>query len=78
VARAEYTSCSHIKTLNNIIESGRLKSVYLCVNDVDMTTRSYSYRRYGYSYGTSAYGSYGYSNDEGKKKKGWYSFFFRK
>ena len=78
VARAEYTSCSHIKTLNNIIESGRLKSVYLCVNDVDMTTRSYSYRRYGYSYGTSAYGSYGYSNDEGKKKKGWYSFFLRK
>lgn len=79
VTRAEYTSCNHVKVLNNLIETKRLKSVYLCINDVDMTTRSYSYRRYGYSYGTSTYGSYGYNDDNNNKKKsGWLSFLNKK
>ena len=79
VTRAGYTSCSHVKTLNGIVNTNKLKSLYLCINDVDMTTRSYSYRRYGYSYGTSAYGSYGYSDEfKEKKKDGILSFLKRK
>lgn len=79
VTRAGYTSCSHVRALNEIARNNKLKSIYLCINDVDMTTRSYSYRRYGYSYGTSTYGSYGYSDDfKEKKNKGFLSFFNRK
>ena len=79
VTRAGYTSCSHVKTLNSIVNTNKLKSLYLCINDVDMTTRSYSYRRYGYSYGTSAYGSYGYSDEfKEKKNKGIFSFLKKK
>ncbi|MBQ2979896.1 MAG: polysaccharide biosynthesis tyrosine autokinase [Bacteroidaceae bacterium] len=76
ITRANYTSCSHVKALNNIVASERMKSLYLCINDVDITTRSYSYRRYGYSYGTATYGSYGYndnSNEHGSKR-GLFSF----
>lgn len=69
VTRARYTSASHIKAANAMALNNKLKSLYMCINDVDMTTRSYSYRRYGYSYGTHTYGSYGYGNDEPKKKK---------
>lgn len=68
VTRARYTSASHIKAANAMALNNKLKSLYMCINDVDMTTRSYSYRRYGYSYGTHTYGSYGYGNDEPKKK----------
>lgn len=76
VTRASYTSCSHVRALNAIAQNNRLKSLYLCINDVDMTTRTYSYRRYGYSYGTSTYGSYGYADDlKDKKKKRFFEFF---
>ncbi len=78
VTRAGYTSRSHIKTLNSIAGSGKLSSVYLCINDVDMTSRSYSYRKYGYSYGTSTYGSYGYNDAENDKKKHRFLGLFRK
>lgn len=78
VTRAGYTSCSHVKAVNAIARNNRLKSLYLCINDVDMTTRSYSYRRYGYSYGTSTYGSYGYADDlKEKKKKRFFEFLQR-
>lgn len=76
VTRASYTSCNHVRALNAIAQNNRLKSLYLCINDVDMTTRSYSYRRYGYSYGTSTYGSYGYADDlKDQKKKRFFEFF---
>ncbi len=80
VTRAGYTSCNHVKALNGLVNTGRLKdATYLCINDVDMTTRTYSYRRYGYSYGTDTYGSYGYG-DEVKEpsSKGIFSFLRRK
>lgn len=76
VTRAGYTSCSHVKAINAIVHNNRLKSLYLCINDVDMTTRTYSYRRYGNSYGTGTYGSYGYAEDDSKEKK--FSKLFRK
>lgn len=77
ITRAKYTSCSHVKALNNIVASERMKSLYLCINDVDITTRAYSYRRYGYSYGTATYGSYGYNDNsnEHSSKRGFFSFF---
>ena len=81
VTRAEYTSCNHVKALNNIVATNKLKSLYLCINDVDISTRTYSYRRYGgYGYGSSVYGYYGYNDDEkeGKKKKKTFSFLKKK
>lgn len=76
VTRAKYTSRNHIKSINSFVNNGQLKSLYLCVNDVDMSSRSYSYRRYGYGYGSKVYGSYGYGDHEikKKKKKGFFSF----
>ncbi|MBR6758727.1 MAG: polysaccharide biosynthesis tyrosine autokinase [Bacteroidaceae bacterium] len=79
VTRAGYTSCNHVKVLNGMVNSGKLKATYLCINDVNMTTHTYSYRRYGYSYGTSTYGSYGYGDDANKvDSKGLFSFLRRK
>lgn len=72
VTRASYTSRSHIKQLNAIHNGNKLKSLYLCINDVDMSTRTYSYRRYGYGGGTHTYGSYGYENDSAGKTKRWF------
>lgn len=69
VTRAGFTSCHDVKAINAISRSQRLKSLYLCINDVDMSTRSYSYRRYGYGYGAGTYGGYGYADDVSKKKK---------
>lgn len=69
VTRASYTSRSHVRQLNAIYNGNKLTSLYLCINDVDMTTRTYSYRRYGYSRGTDTYGSYGYGDDSKSKKK---------
>lgn len=68
VTRSKYTSRSHVKNINAYSANGRLKSLYLCINAVDMTTRTYSYRRYGYGYGYG-YGSYGYGDDNDKSKK---------
>ena len=67
VTRSKYTSRSHIKNINNFASTGRLKSLYLCINAVDMTTSTYSYRRYGYGYGYG-YGAYGYGDDNKPKK----------
>ena len=80
VTRAKYTSRNHIKLINDYLNNHMLSSLYLCINDVDMTSRTYSYRRYGYGYGSKVYGNYGYG-DEGKmnsKKKGLFSFFQKK
>lgn len=68
VTRSKYTSRSHVKNINAYSANGRLRSLYLCINAVDMTTRTYSYRRYGYGYGYG-YGSYGYGDDNNKSKK---------
>ena len=66
VTRSKYTSRNHIKSVNNLVSTNRLKSLYLCINAVDIGTRTYAYRKYGYGY-TYGYGSYGY-NDEPKRR----------
>jgi capsular exopolysaccharide synthesis family protein len=73
VTRSKYTSRSHIKNINNFATTGRLKSLYLCINDVDMNTSTYSYRRYGYGYGYG-YGTYGYGDDNKPRKNKRFSF----
>lgn len=80
VTRARYTSISHVRNANAVAHTNKLKSMYMCINDVDMSTRAYSYRRYGNAYGTSTYGSYGYNDDENfePKKKGIFSIFRKK
>lgn len=75
VTRAAYTSRSHIKALNPLAVNNKLNSLYLCINDVNITSHTYSYRRYGYSYGTTTYGSYGYGDDNDShehKKRHWF------
>ena len=55
------------------IASGRLKHCYLILNDVNITSNSYSYRKYGnYGYG---YG-YGYGNHT--KKQSWWNRLLKK
>ena len=72
VTRAAYTSRNHIKALNPLAVNNKLNSLYLCINDVNITSHTYSYRKYGYSYGTSTYGSYGYGEDNNHKKRRWF------
>ena len=77
VTRSEFTSKSHIKSINALASSGRLKSLYLCINAVDMTARTYSYRRYGYGYKAS-YGNYGYEDEFTSKERNIFSFMKKK
>lgn len=77
VTRSKYTSRNHIKSINNFVTNGRLKSLYLCINAVDIGTRTYAYRKYGYGY-TYGYGSYGYNNETTKKHRSRIASFFRK
>ena len=54
VVRAGYTAKKSFALLDKMVSSGRFPAPYLVVNGVDMESRSYSYRRYGY------HSSYGY------------------
>ena len=72
VTRAAYTSRSHIKALNPLAVNNKLNSLYLCINDVNITSHTYSYRRYGYGDGPTTYGSYGYGEDTQPKKRRWF------
>ena len=73
VVRANYTNKQSVEMLNSWIESKRIEiPTYLILNDVNMDSRSYSYRQYGgkkYGYG------YGYANVE--EAKPWYKRIFR-
>ena len=73
VVRANYTSKQSIEMLNSWIDSKRIDiPTYLILNDVNMESRSYSYRQYGgkkYGYG------YGYANIE--ESMPWYKRLFR-
>ena len=54
IVRAGYTAKKSFALLDKIVSSGRFPAPYLVVNGVDMESRSYGYRRYGY------HSSYGY------------------
>lgn len=79
VTRAGFSTQKSLRTLHEAINSDRLPNVYIVLNDVDVASSAYIYRRYGH-YGTDsrnkyAY-AYGYGNDERgrhkrRKKKWW-------
>ena len=48
IVRAGYTAKKSFALLDKIVSSGRFPAPYLVVNGVDMESRSYGYRRYGY------------------------------
>lgn len=74
VTRASYSTKKGLKVLHSAIAAGKLKSVYIVLNSVNMSSGSYVYRRYGY-YGYyhktgSVYGyGYGYGKQSGSKSK---------
>ena len=65
VARANYSTKRCLKVMHQAVESGRLPNCYLLLNDVNMKSNIYIYRRYGHygKYGKNSYG-YGYSHQE--------------
>lgn len=70
VTRAGYSTKSCLKVLHQAIRDNRLSDPYIVLNGVDMTSGSYTYRKYGHYYhgGVSTYG-YGYSSDVATKPK---------
>lgn len=73
VTRASFSSQSSLKVLHQAIRQGRMPNVYIVLNGVNISSASYTYRKYGHYYraGLSTYGyGYGYSerNNSNKKK----------
>lgn len=69
VTRAGYSTKSCLKVLHQAIRDNRLSDPYIVLNDVNMNSGAYSYRKYGhYSHNNGAYG-YGYSEQKSDKKK---------
>lgn len=64
VTRASYSTKSSLKVLHQAVRENRLKDAYIVLNGVDITSGSYSYRKYGHYYhtGNHTYG-YGYASD---------------
>lgn len=64
VTRASYSTKSSLKVLHQAVRDNRLTDPYIVLNGVDITSGSYSYRKYGHYYhtGNHTYG-YGYASD---------------
>ena len=75
IARANYTKRTCINLVNSEIQSGRLRQCYLILNDVNISSGSYAYRKYGH-YGH--YGNYGYGYGENHNKSSWWKRIFNK
>ena len=73
VTRANFTSRSNLKLLQQEVSKGVLPNAYIVINGVDIRSNAYTYRRYGEygHYGRSSkdhvYG-YGYSHQKQEKK----------
>lgn len=69
VTRANYTSKNNLKLLHQGIANGILGNAYIVINDVDIRSNAYVYRRYGdYGrYGKSRKHVYGYGYNSQKK-----------
>ena len=84
IARANYTKRTCINLVNSEIQSGRLSQCYLILNDVNITSGSYAYRKYGHyghygHYGSSVYSyGYGYESEKTHHKKSWWKNLFSK
>lgn len=64
VTRASYSTKSGLKVLHQAVRDNRLSDPYIVLNGVDISSASYSYRKYGHYYHSSnhTYG-YGYAKD---------------
>lgn len=64
VTRASYSTKTSLKVLHQAVRDNRLSDPYIVLNGVDITSGSYSYRKYGHYYhtGSKTYG-YGYSDN---------------
>ena len=81
VARANYTKQTCVSLVKSEINSGRLTHCYFILNDVNITSGSYAYRKYGHygHYGHYGYSyGYGYGNGHSSKKQSWWSKLFKK
>ena len=66
VTRASYSTKSSLKVLHQAVRDNRLSDPYIVLNGVDITSGSYSYRKYGKYYNTTSH-TYGYGYAAGKK-----------
>ncbi len=85
VTRAGKSTPKGLKVLHEAKQSGRLAHPYIVVNDVNVSSTSYIYRRYGvYGYYTKNSYGYGYGNKSDHsshrhhRKKPWYKQLFGK
>jgi capsular exopolysaccharide synthesis family protein len=53
VSRAGYSTKSCLKVLHQAVRDNRLHDPYIVLNGVDITSNSYTYRKYGHYYHTS-------------------------
>lgn len=60
VMRASYSSKRYIAVLEDAVKEDKLRNVNIVVNDVNIRSRIYGYKRYGYGYGYGYGSSYGY------------------
>lgn len=69
VTRASYSTKSCLKVLHQAVRDNRLSDPYIILNGVDITSNSYTYRKYGHYYHNSKTYGYGYPADSPKHKK---------
>ncbi len=76
VSRASYSTKRCLRVLHDAISNQRLQDAYIVLNGVDVTSGSYSYRRYGYysrsggsTYGYGYASGYGYSSQPNEPKQ---------
>lgn len=60
VTRASYSTKSSLKVLHQAVRDNRLPDPYIVLNAVDISSASYSYRKYGHYYTSTNKKSYGY------------------
>lgn len=68
VVRANYSTKRCLKVMHQAVDAGRLPNCYILLNDVNVKSNMYIYRRYGHygKYGKKGYG-YGYSYSHQEK-----------
>lgn len=76
IIRASYTKKKGIKILHEAVNNGQLPKAYIVLNDVNIATRTYSYRRYGNYHGPQSY-VYGYGSKKDSNKRPWYKRLLR-
>ena len=69
VTRASYSTKSCLKVLHQAVRDNRLSDPYIILNGVDITSNSYTYRKYGHYYHNSKTYGYGYPADSKKESK---------